>query len=186
MPRFTMLAASGSLRAGSSNTGLVHMAARLAPADLHVIVHRHLDELPYYNADLDTPDALPEPVAHWRRAVAAADALWLAVPEYNWGPSAVLKNAVDWLTRPLGTHTLQGKVISLVTSGGKGGGNRVQPQLAEIIGLLGNVVVTEPPVMISFGAQRIQVDGTTTDPEVEQVVSARLDAVLRALEQRPD
>ena len=98
----SLLAVSGSLRAGSANTGLVRMAERLAPGGLSVTVRDGIDRLPFYNADLDTPDTLPEVCAAWRDEVVATDALFLAVPEYNWGPSGVIKNAIDWLDAPGG------------------------------------------------------------------------------------
>ena len=184
--RASLLAVSGSLRAGSANTGLVRMAARLAPASLVVTVRDGIDLLPYYNADLDTPETLPAVCAAWRDDVAAADALFLAVPEYNYGPSGVIKNAIDWLTRPLGQHAIRGKVIAVVTSAGRGGGSHVQPSLVEILGLLGNTMVTEPAIMVATGNDRISSDGTTTDPEIEALVRARLDAIVAALDGLPE
>ena len=179
-----MLAVSGSLRAASSNTGLVRMAARLAPDGLAVTVHDGIDRLPYYNADIDTPTTLPDVCTAWRDDVKAADALFLAVPEYNWGPSGVIKNAIDWLTRPSGEFAIRGKVIAIVTSAGRSGGSHVQPPLVEILGLLGNRMVTEPAIMVATGTERISSDGTTTDPEIEMLVRARLEAVLAALNQQ--
>ncbi|MGH9133191.1 MAG: NAD(P)H-dependent oxidoreductase [Ilumatobacteraceae bacterium] len=143
-----------------------------------------IDLLPYYNADLDTPANLPAVCQAWRDDVAAADALLLAVPEYNWGPSGVIKNAIDWLTRPLGEHAIRGKVIAIVTSAGRGGGSHVQPPLVEILGLLGNTMVTEPPIMVATGTDRIASDGTTTDPEIEMLIRARLDGIVAALAER--
>jgi NAD(P)H-dependent FMN reductase len=160
------------------------MAARLAPDSLAVTVRDGIDLLPYYNSDLDTPATVPDVCTAWRDDVAAADALFLAVPEYNYGPSGVLKNAVDWLTRPLGEHAIRDKVIAVVTSAGRGGGSHVQPPLIEILGLLGNTMVTEPAIMIATGNDRISSDGTTTDPEIEALVKARLDGIVAALTQR--
>jgi len=182
----TVLAVSGSLRAGSANTGLVRMAARLAPDGLAVTVRDGIDLLPHYNADLDTPDTVPDVCTAWRDDVRAADALFLAVPEYNYGPSGVLKNAIDWLTRPVGEHAIRGKVIAIVTSAGRGGGSRVQPPLVEILGLLGNTMVTEPAIMVAKGNERISSDGSTTDPEIETLVRARLDAIVAALTEQRD
>jgi chromate reductase, NAD(P)H dehydrogenase (quinone) len=180
----SLLAVSGSLRAGSANTGLVRMAERLAPAGLSVTVREGIDLLPFYNADLDTPATLSEVCATWRDDVGAADALFLAVPEYNWGPSGVIKNAIDWLTRPAGEYAIRGKVIAIVTSAGRSGGSHVQSPLVEILGLLGNTMVTEPAIMVAMGAERIASDGTTTDPEIEALVRARLDGIVEALNQQ--
>jgi chromate reductase len=182
--RFRVLAVSGSLRAGSANTGLLRMAQRLAPAELDVAHDDTISELPYYNADLDVPDELPEVVREWRERVTACDALFMAAPEYNFGPSAVLKNAIDWASRPMGAASLTGKVITIVTSGGKGGGARVQAGLTDILTLLGNTLVQEPQITVALGYQRIEVDGTTTDPALEQLVAARMANVLAALNDR--
>jgi len=179
-PSFTAVAFSGSLRADSSNTGLVHMAARLAPAELRVdVVNDVVFALPFYNADLE--EAVPAEVQRWRDLVIAADALIIGMPEYNFLPSPVAKNAVDWISRPFGGQAMRGKVIAMLTSAGKGGGNKVQASIGPIMGLLGNTVVDEPPVQIVLGTNRIQADGTTTDPDVEAAVLAKLDAVLQAL-----
>jgi chromate reductase len=156
------------------------MAARLAPADLHIdVVQDLVTALPFYNADLE--EAPPVEVQRWRAAIEAADALIIGMPEYNFLPSPTAKNAVDWLSRPYGGHTLKGKVIAMLTSAGKGGGAKVQESIGPILGLLGNTVVTEPAVQIVLGTNRISADGSTTDPEVEAAVLAKLDAVAHAL-----
>jgi NAD(P)H-dependent FMN reductase len=177
---FRAVAFSGSLRAGSSNTGLVHLAARLAPAELSVEVVDWVGQLPYYNPDLE--EALPEVAARWRAAVEAADAVIIGMPEYNFGPSGLAKNAIDWLTRPLGTHALRGKVVAMLTSGGKGGGSMVQPGIGGIIGLLGNTVVEDPKVNIAAGGTRLAGDGTTDDAEIIDLVTQKLANVVAALQ----
>lgn len=181
---FTAVAFSGSLRAQSSNTGLVRMAARLAPAGLKIdVVDDIVHSMPFYNADFE--DDPPIEVVRWREALAGADALIMGLPEYNFLPSATAKNAVDWVSRPYGKHIMKGKVIALLTSGGKGGGAKTQAALGPILGLLGNTVVDEPPVLIALGADTISVDGSTTDPEIEAKVAAKLAAVLDALRNPP-
>ena len=179
---YRAIAFSGSLRAGSSNTGLVRLAARLAPPELSVEVVDWVGELPYYNPDLEAD--LPEVATRWRTAVEGADAVIIGMPEYNFGPTGLAKNAIDWLTRPLGTHSLRGKVVAMLTSGGKGGGSMVQPAIGGILGLLGNTIVDEPKVTIAMGATRIGGDGSTDDDEVVELVTAKLDAVVAALRAR--
>lgn len=182
IPTFTAVAISGSLRAASANTGLVRMAARVAPADLQVTIYDHITDLPYYNEDLEADP--PASVLEWRAAVAAADALIVGMPEYNFGPAALAKNAIDWLTRPPGQHTLTGKAIAVLTAGGKGGGSNVQGQLGPILGWLGNTVIAEPAVQIAMGMTKISSDGTTTDPEVEQLVTEKMANLVAALRDR--
>jgi chromate reductase, NAD(P)H dehydrogenase (quinone) len=171
-PPSRVVAFSGSLRNESSNTALVRLAARVAPASLDVQIVDWIDQLPYYNADLEADP--PEAVVQWRQVIGAADAIVMAVPEYNFGPSAVAKNAIDWLTRPLGEHALRGKVIALMSSAGKSGGGRVQASLAPILGLLGNTVIDDPVVQIALGATRISADGQVDDQEIIDLVSAMM------------
>ena len=174
MPR-SVLAISGSLRHNSSNTGLVRMAMRLAPADLAITHWTRIGELPFYNEDLEADP--PAIVREWRDAVSACDAVFVAAPEYNFGPTGVLKNAIDWVTRPLGQHALRGKTISIVSSAGGTGGAHMIEQLSGILALLGNTVISEPVVQIAKGAERISADGSTTDPEIETLIAQRLAAL---------
>ncbi|MEY3492798.1 MAG: hypothetical protein RL413_216 [Actinomycetota bacterium] len=173
-----IVAVSGSLRSASSNTGLVRMAMRLAPAELALAQWTRLGELPFYNEDLESDP--PAIVREWRDVVATADGLFVAAPEYNFGPTGVLKNAIDWVTRPLGQHALRGKVVSIVSSAGGTGGSHMIEQLSGILALLGNTVVSEPVVQIAKGAERIDADGTTTDPQIEELIRQRLDALVAA------
>ena len=139
-------------------------------------------ELPYYNQDLDTPEALPASVVAWRTACTTADGLLIAAPEYNWSTSAVLKNAIDWATRPMGTHGLMGRVTSVMSSAGKGGGSKVQEYLVNLLPLLGVPIVNDPVIAIPMGMTLINADGTTTDPAVEALVTSRLIAMQTAIE----
>ena len=183
---FSAIAFSGSLRAASSNTGLVRLAQRIAPDELSIEVdaaQAAIEALPFYNEDLEADP--PAPVLRWRELVSGADALLIGMPEHNFSPAAVAKNAIDWLTRPPGQHTLQGKVIAMMTSGGMGGGSRVQAPLALILGYLGNVIVEEPAVNVKMGQTRITSDGTTDD-EITALVQQTVDAVVDALRARAE
>ena len=171
----SILAISGSLRSKSSNTGLVRMAQRLAPDGVTFQFWDRLGDLPFYNEDLETDP--PTVVREWRDVVSGANAVFIAAPEYNFGPTGVLKNAIDWATRPLGQHALRGKTISIVSSAGSTGGAHMIEQLSGILTLLGNTVVNEPAVQIVKGAERISADGTTTDPEIEGLIGQRLAAL---------
>ncbi len=95
-----ILAISGSLRAGSSNSAILRVAARVAPPPITVEVHAGLDALPFFNPDLDRAlddPALPFAVCELRQAIAESDAVLISSPEYAHGISGVLKNALDWL-----------------------------------------------------------------------------------------
>ena len=168
----------GSLRQESSNQGLVKLAQKLAPEEGTFTLYDKIGSLPFYNEDLEDSSLTPTSVVEWRNLVVSADALFIAAPEYNFGPSAVLKNAIDWATRPMGQHALSGKVISLMSSSGGTGGAHMIEQLGGILSLLGNTVISEPNGQIPKGAEKISANGTTTDPAIEALVSDRLQALV--------
>ncbi|MEI7505240.1 MAG: NADPH-dependent FMN reductase [Actinomycetes bacterium] len=172
----------GSLRQESSNQGLVKLAQKLAPTAVTFTLYDKIGLLPFYNEDLEDSSHTPTSVIEWRNLVTSADALFIAAPEYNFGPSAVLKNAIDWATRPMGQHALSRKVISLISSSGGTGGAHMIEQLGGILGLLGNTVISEPNGQIPKGADRISANGSTSDPAVEALVGARVQALIETVE----
>jgi NAD(P)H-dependent FMN reductase len=95
MKQFTVLALSGSLRMASSNSAMLAMAAACAPPGLHIAPYRGLGALPLFNPDLEASE--PAAVAQLRRAIASAEALLIASPEYAHGISSAMKNALDWM-----------------------------------------------------------------------------------------
>ena len=189
-PRFRVLAFSGSLRRGSSNTALVRLALQLAEQhhadDLHVELIDWIDQLPWMNPDLE--DDLPEVVTRWRELVREADALLIGLPEYNYGPAPLAKNAIDWITRPPHDRVITGKVIAFMSSAGRSGGANAQQGLTDFLPFLGTVVVADPPVRLSAVADHLDADGHSADAEIDrnvtEAVAAKLAAMVHALEQR--
>lgn len=115
-----ILGLAGSLRQASYNRALLHAASQLGPAGVVIDTFDGLGALPFFDADVEAA-GLPAPVADLRRAIAEADALLIATPEYNDGTSAVLKNALDWASRgPV--RILVGKPVAVIgTASGRGG-----------------------------------------------------------------
>jgi chromate reductase len=127
-----LLGIAGSLRAKSVNKALLRAAAELAPQGVELTSY-DLTPIPLYNGDLDV-DGGPEPVRAFKAAIANADGLLLATPEYNFGPSGVLKNAIDWASRPAFTSPLTKKPVAIVgASPGVVGTARAQGQLKQIM-----------------------------------------------------
>lgn len=181
---FHVLAISGSLRRHSSNSGLIRMAERLSgqlDGAITISSEPIIGSLPFYNADLEDPSLTPDVVHTWRERVNACDALFIASPEYNFGTPALLKNAVEWVSRPPGDHVLQGKIISLMSSSSSTGGKNLIEQNVNLFTLLGNTMITEPDGGFVKGAERISADGTTSDPTIEAAVLGRLEAIAVAL-----
>jgi NAD(P)H-dependent FMN reductase len=117
MPEVKILALVGSLRAASVNRQIAELAAEFAPAGVVVTVFDGLGELPFYNEDLDCADDpfdVPAPVAALRHAAVDADATLVVTPEYNGSIPGVLKNAIDWLSRPFGNGALKDKPLAVI------------------------------------------------------------------------
>jgi len=141
MGRATVLTLVGSLRAASINRQLAEAAAHAAPDHVDVITYDGLDEIPFYNEDIDT-DNPPAAVGALRAAVADADAVLIVTPEYNGTIPAVLKNAIDWLSRPYGNSAITGKPLAVVgTAMGRFGGVWAHDDTRKSFGIAGARVI---------------------------------------------
>ncbi|MBT2476847.1 NADPH-dependent FMN reductase [Streptomyces sp. ISL-94] len=142
-----VLALSGSLRAASFNTQILHTLPALAPEGMHIELFEHLGDLPHFSEDLETDP--PAAVRRLWRAIADADGLIVATPEYNGALPGVLKNALDWASRPYGAGVLPGHAAMVLSaSPGIFGGIRAQMQLRELFAQLNVYVVGGPQVAI--------------------------------------
>jgi chromate reductase len=158
-----ILGVSGSLRAKSYNSALLHAAIELAPADMVIEEYVGIGGLPLYNPDIDTNGGPPQAVA-WRQAVRAADGLLIASPEYNFGPTAALKNAIDWASRPPSDSCLHRKPIALMgASTGTSGTTRAQLALRQSFVFTQSFVLPGPEVLVGAAATRFDADLRLTD-----------------------
>jgi chromate reductase, NAD(P)H dehydrogenase (quinone) len=181
-PRYRAIAFSGSLRNGSTNTALVRLAQRMAPPELSIEIIEWVDQLPWMNPDLEAEP--PEVVQRWWDTLRGADALIVGMPEYNFNPTPLAKNALDWATRPPHDRAILAKVVAFLSSGGRSGGANAQGPISTILGYLGATVVVDPPVQLALIGERIGPDGTTDDAEIMDAVAAKLAAVVAALDER--
>jgi NAD(P)H-dependent FMN reductase len=138
----TVLVLVGSLRAASINRQLAELAVESAPEGVTLQVFDRLGELPLYNEDIDTGDIdngdVAEPVRALRAAAAAADAALVVTPEYNGSIPGVLKNAIDWLSRPWGNSALKDKPFAVIgTALGQYGGVWAQDETRKSFGIAG-------------------------------------------------
>jgi chromate reductase len=142
-----ILGISGSLRRGSHNTSLLRAAADLLPPGAELEIYEGLRDLPPYDADLDTQFAHPA-VARLREAIASADGVLIATPEYNGSIPGVLKNALDWASRPFPASSLRGKPVAVVgASTGLFGAVWAQAETRKVLGIIGaDVIDHELPV----------------------------------------
>src|SRR5919106_4530016 len=109
---FNVVGFAGSLRRGSYNRALLRAATELAPSALHIVIH-DLNGIPLYNGDIEAAGT-PSSVVQLRDAIRQADGLLIATPEYNHGVPGVLKNTIDWLSRPPRDSALNGKVAAVM------------------------------------------------------------------------
>ena len=143
MADVTVLVLVGSLRAASINRQLADLAVENAPDGVALRIFDRLGELPFYNEDIDTA-AVAEPVVALRAAAAEADATLVVTPEYNGSIPGVLKNAVDWLSRPYGNGALKGKPLAVVGAAlGQYGGVWAHDETRKSFGIAGPRVVDD-------------------------------------------
>lgn len=116
MSQTRILVLAGSLRSASITRRIAEAAAQTAPEGVEVDIYEGLGDIPFYNEDIDVAGAVPAAAERLRDAVAAADAVLLVTPEYNGTLSAVLKNAIDWVSRPYAAGALKGKPVGVVSA----------------------------------------------------------------------
>jgi chromate reductase len=170
-----ILGIAGSLRKGSYNRALLRAAIELAPADLSITPFERLGEIPLYDADLEAR-GLPEPVAALRAAMAGADGILVATPEYNHSVPGVLKNAIDWASRPAGYAAYARKPFGIMGAT-PGAGATIRGQLA-----LRQVLESDaypmpiPEVLIARAGERFDAEGRLTDEPTRRFVTSFLAA----------
>jgi chromate reductase len=171
-----ILGISGSLRRGSYSTMVLRGLQEAVRLRARVQIHS-LEEIPLYNADLDG-DIKPPAVVAFKAAIQECSGMVIVSPEYNYGMSGVLKNALDWASRPAYASVLKGKpVLTMTTSPGIGGGVRAQAQLRQTLaGTLSRLVAT-PEVLVA--AVHTKVDGhRLTDATSLKFMTEAFDVLL--------
>jgi chromate reductase len=170
----------GSLRAGSWTGQVTEAIADLLPSGVTASAYEGLGSLPHYDQDLDGDEA-PESVRDFRAAVAAADALVVATPEYNGSVTGVLKNAIDWASRPRGSAALDGKAVAVVSvSPSPRGAQWAREDLARILRVAGATPL-EPAVGVAT-VHDVLTEGVVTERDVRHSLE-RLVAALVATEE---
>jgi chromate reductase, NAD(P)H dehydrogenase (quinone) len=165
-----VLALSGSLRAASINTALLRAAARLAPPGLMVQVFGGIGDLPLFNIDLE--QAVPAPVVALREAVAGADALLIASPEYAHGVSGVMKNTLDWL---VSLESFVGKPVALINAQPRA--QFSDPALREILTTMSADLVLPASVSLALTSDTLTEAGMLASESVCAALSAAMAAL---------
>lgn len=169
-----VLAILGSLRQGSYNAAVLRQLPKLAPAGM-TIEPVGLADIPLYNDDV-RQQGYPAPVAQLRSAVAAADGVLFVTPEYNYSMPGVLKNAIDWVSRPP-DQPLDGKPVAIITaSPGLMGGSRAQYHWRQSMVFLNAFPLNKPEVMIPQITNKLNEQGELIDQTTRDLITAQLAA----------
>jgi NAD(P)H-dependent FMN reductase len=175
MSDINVLALVGSLRAASVNRQIAEVASENGPDGISVVVYDGLGDVPFYNEDIDGADA-PVAARNLRAAVADADAVLVVTPEYNGSIPAVLKNAIDWLSRPYGEGAVSAKPLGVIgAAGGQYGGVWAHDETRKSFGAAGARVVDA----ISLSIPISSLNGK--DPRESSEVVDSLGEVLKKL-----
>jgi chromate reductase, NAD(P)H dehydrogenase (quinone) len=177
-----VLGISGSLRRDSHNTALLRAAGELVEEQgVEFEIFDGLKAIPPYDED-DDVGSRPPAVARFRQAIADADALLFATPEYNSSIPGVLKNAVDWASRPLATSPLRNKPVAVIgASTGMFGAVWAQAELRKVLGATG-ARVTEVELAVGHAHQHLDPDGRLADPSQQEALRDSVRVLLGELE----
>jgi chromate reductase len=168
-PPLTILGIAGSLRRASYNRGLIRAAMELAPSGTSVVPY-DLADLPMFDADVEA-DGDPQAVTAFKRAISDADALLIATPEYNHCVPGVLKNAVDWASRPARRSVLTGKPVAIMgASTGRGATARAQAHLRDGLAYTNGFVLPLPEVLVGLAGEKFDDESNLKDERTRDEV----------------
>lgn len=185
--RIDILGIAGSLRKGSFNKALLNSAFELLPRDAVMEIF-DISCLPFFNQDLERNP--PEVVRQFKHRIRRADAILFSTPEYNFSFSGVLKNSMEWASRPKGDNSFDGKTAALMSaSTGMVGGARAQLHLRQVLLDLNVYAVTKPEVIVTFAEKKFDASGKLIDPDARsylQQLLVNLVSLTRKLQPRKE
>jgi chromate reductase len=168
MAGLAFLGICGSARRASLNRALLVAVGETLPPGATLTLHDQLDELPIFNSDLPDP---PE-VTALKDAIARADGVIFAVPEYNYSIPGGLKNALDWVSRPPASSPMRGKPVGLVgAASGMSGTIRAQTHMRQILVYSDSPCLTQPEVLLPRAHERFDASGRLTDVSTRELLA---------------
>ena len=168
-----ILGIAGSLRKQSFNRMALQAAQQLVPKNASIDIYENLGQIPPFNQDHEASP--PAVVAEFKQIIRAADAILFATPEYNYSIPGVLKNAIDWASRPYGDSAWSGKPVAIMSaSGGIFGGARAQYALRQSFIFLNMFPVNQPEVMIGKANEKFHANGNLTDENSRKLITQLL------------
>ena len=176
MSPFRIIGIAGSLRKGSTNMGLLKAIEALADEKISFSIFP-IGDIPVFNQDQEL--SLPPAVKALKEAVKAADAIVFSTPEYNYSIPGVLKNTIDWLSRPSGQNSLREKPVAIIgTSSGMLGSSRAQYHLRQVLFGLDARTLSRPEIIVGGSGEKFTADGVLTDPKTKEKLQEMLDALV--------
>ncbi|MEM2147665.1 MAG: NAD(P)H-dependent oxidoreductase [Candidatus Bathyarchaeia archaeon] len=174
--QIVILGFAGSLRKGSYNKALLRAAAELTPKDARLEIF-DLEGIPPFNQDLE--NQMPAKVKEFKARIKAADAILIATPEYNYSFSGVLKNAIDWASRPYGDNSFEGKPVAIISaSPGMLGGNRAQYHLRQVFAALNMHPLNRPEFIVPFAEEKFDKEGRLIDEKTRKKMGELLESLV--------
>jgi chromate reductase len=171
-----ILGFAGSLRQGSYNKALLRAATELVPQDANLEIF-DLEGIPPFNQDLEK--SMPQKVKEFKAKIKSADAILMVTPEYNYSIPGVLKNAIDWASRPYGDNSFTGKPVAVMSaSTGMLGGARAQYHLRQVLVFLDMYPINKPEVFLTFANQKFDEKGRLTDEKAKELIKELLTALV--------
>jgi len=176
MTDMRVLGVAGSLRLGSLNRALLRAAVKLAPSGMTIETF-DLNEVPLYNGDVEAAGD-PPGVTAFKDAIRAADAVLFVTPEYNHGVPGVMKNAVDWASRPARDAALNGKPVGIIgASPGQTGTARGQSQLRQAFEFTNSYCMPQPEILVFRALEKFDASGELTDEKTAAFLAKYLEAL---------
>lgn len=177
MTTLRVLAYAGSLRQASYNRGLLRAAQALAPEGMAMETF-DLAGIPLYNGDVEAVGD-PPAVAAFKQAIRAADAVLMVTPEYNHGVPGVMKNALDWASRPARDAALDGKPVGIIgASQGMTGSARGQSQLRQAFEFTNSYCMPQPELLVARAHEKFDDAGNLSDEATAKYLRRYLEAFL--------
>ena len=172
MDKIKIFGFAGSLRKDSYNKAILRAAAELLPENTELEIF-DLEGIPQFNQDLDQQP--PEKVKEFKAKIKAADALLIATPEYNYSMPGVLKNAIDWGSRPYGDNAFEDKPVAIMgASVGTIGTARAQYHLRQSCVFLNMHLLNKPEVMVGTAQDKIDKNGKLVDQKTRDIIKSML------------